>query len=1306
MLQSAGNEKLASEYEQFMKMVCNDIPISKEFSPNLNKPASTLSYHEFNIETNSLNDNNFSFVEHNISGKLDESESSSKIEEKFKANESRQNLEKVSKIEDDQVSSSSSHIQAQKSVTADSKNIRDKGESEDSKSIPSDWENVRIKVERMSDENSDSKETRKKKRRKKTTSSSSESSSSSSSSDSEEEIKRKKRKRKISNDSDSLSDSDSSDSSTSSSDSSSSDNKRKKRKKKKRKAEKRKKKAKRIAKTKKKRRRKISSNSSSSDSSQERKKKRIATKKSKQKKESNNKQDDREDIVKTIQKSPLESSSLENAKLIRTQVPLKKVKEEVKIETRKRSTDKHDVWSKEQDMVRKVISDSDIRSKTHKDEGKRNKVEERYLEEWEMDPVIIPQKGEKLSKSNVEKVENTNVENIRKIEGKDERTKKDDKSKNDEHFKEKCSSISKEIIPGSLKTEEDIDGKKKRKRDKEKKSSSEFLAEWEKESERITQQIMQDEIKLSKKLDKQKKEKWGETEFDTLNVPSLTQLEREVCSRQLLADEWEVDSLEAVPDLTINRKKTSRTSKKLEKEVRYDKKTDMYITIEKETLKECKKRQDRLSAMRIWEEEQEEGEKEAMMLLEQKNKRKRDDWDIEEESFLREKSDRKESIDDNIAIIDSIHKEVNIVSKNVDTSMKHDVITRKKGKKSRWDMASQSEEKIELKAPVMWEEECTEWTKGNKFDHNIERVSLEHCDSILPNTKIRDENVCMIEQQLRKSTTKNSTSSDIIDLFPRKSQDIDLLESSWTAEEHTRSKSRIRSLNSSQEDVFFDKTKELSPSKEQLKDIFEMDMKLTKKNAELYSPSSPAGSQKSDDMEIFKNNHTNSLNLEENFLHDKPKNETVVKSDDESVPNIPLQIKYCDGKYAKSAIKEEFEEILGVKTTEDQTHRTKFDMEASENSPELPMKEPYPDVNYKSLRMDIFTGYESDELRGTLINKSLETVSSSVSTKGTEETNEGKAALKLIPKQLLVRRNNERVKTKLISDDPMQHAAALLTIQKKLRESHAVKNDIKDTTCEESSPEFKIECDKTTSMHAPTAAEVIPTEQTTITDVKVDSKDLSITVKTSITTKSESPGAVKLDFNEYKSGNKGSKLEELRKSRPRNSKDISDMECRIRSPGGEQKKKSPSRKENREDKRINDRNKEKRDKKFDDRERGDRRDNRGLKQEYNESRRRSSPSGSRSKKSISWEREGSRSESHSRSWSRSRSKSPKRKEELFASSSKEKRLSRIDEDRCSRSRIDDRRERPVRSPHRSNTVPYNKGNISLISYFFLFFFCF
>lgn len=854
LLSSAGNEKLASEYEQFMKMVCNDIPVSKDFSPKSvpsKSSTSTLSYHEFNIETNLPEDNNFSFANHSVSGRSDTIDTN-KGEEKLDNNESQQNLDKASK--EDEVSSTSSH--SQERTKPESKEKSEKSESEDSKSIPSDWENVRIKVERLSDENSDSRETRKKRKRKKMTSSS-ESSSTSSSSDSEEEIKRKKKKQKSSKDSDSDSDSDSSDSSSSSSsDSSSSDDKRKKRRKKKRKAEKRKKKAKKIAKAKKKRKRKVSTDSSSSDSFDDKKKKKTASKKSKKKKEHSNKQDENEDIVKAIQKSPLQSLTPENTKLMRSQVPRKKIKEEAKVESRKRSTEKHDIWSQEQELVRKVISDGDVCNKARKDEEKRNKNNEEYLEEWDMDSVIMSQqKGQKLSKSNMEKMEKTEIETIRKIERKDERSKRDERSKKDERFKEKCSSLGKEVIQESMKIDEDNDAKKKKKKDKEKKSGNEFLTDWEKESERMSQQMMQDEMKLSKKLDKQKKDKWGETEFDTLNVPSLTQLEREVNKRQLLADDWEVDSLEAVPDLMINKKKSTRTSKKLEKEVRYDKKTDTYIAIEKETLRECKKRQDRLSAMRIWEEEQEEGEREAMMLMEQKSKRKKDEWDIEEESFLLEKSDKKESIENDISTIDSIHKEISTASKDADAPMKHDSVSGKKGKKSRWDMASQSEEKIELKAPVMWEEECAEWTKMNKFERKIDRVPLDHCDSLIPKSKIKDENICLIDQQSRKSLSKNSASSDIIDLFSRKSQDVELSNSSWTTEEQIRNKSRMRNLdNSSQRDAFFDQTKEQISTSiineqstvEQLKDIFEMDIKLMKKNIDLYSPSSPAASQKSE----------------------------------------------------------------------------------------------------------------------------------------------------------------------------------------------------------------------------------------------------------------------------------------------------------------------------------------------------------------------------------------------------------------------------------------------------------------------------
>ncbi|XP_076249176.1 uncharacterized protein LOC143188653 isoform X2 [Calliopsis andreniformis] len=1256
LLQSAGNEKLASEYEQFMKMVCTDIPGSEDFSPKAvtAKSTSPLSYHEFNIETNLPEDNNFTFEEHKVPEKSDKGDTS-KAEEKFKGNDNRQAVEKITKIVDDQISSSSSHVEVQKR-TGENKEFHDKSDSEDSRSIPSDWENVQIKVERLSDENSDSREVKKKKKRKKMTSSS-ESSSSSSSSDSEEEKKKKKRKRKLSNDDSSYSDSDSSESSSSSSDSSSSDDKRKKKRKKKRKSEKRKKKAKRIAKTKKKRRRKVSSDSSNSDSSDGKRKKKTISKKSKQKCEYTEKQND-EDIIKAIEKSPLECPSPNSSKLIRSQVPIKKIKEEVKVESRKRSSEKHDIWNKEQELTC---------NKIHKDEKKKSKIEERYLEEWEMDPGI-------------EKIENPEVESIRKVEKKDERSK-DERIKKDERFKEKCSSVGKEIVQENTNIEEDSDAKKKKKKDKEKISSNEFLADWEKESERMS---------------KQKKEKWGETDFDTLNVPSLTQLEREVSKRQLLADEWEVDSLEAVPDLTINKRKSSRSSKKIEKEVRYDKKTDTYISIEKETSRECKKRQDRLSAMRIWEEEQEEGEREAMMLLQQKNKRKRDEWDIEEEPFLRKKDERKEDIEDSIPSIDSVHKEINAVSDDIDASIKHDAIAAKRSKKSRWDIASQAEEKIELKAPVMWEEECAEWAKINKFEHKSDKVLLEHCDSILSQSKTLDQDASN-DQQSRKSTSK---SSDIIDLFARKSENVDLLKSSWSSEEPTRGKSRGKGLESdSQRDIFFDKAKEQLPvaitkeqqSVEQLKDIFEIDVTLTKKNIELYSPSSPAPSQKSEE-ETFNDGNSASLNLREEITQDVLKKEASIKSDEESISasSIPLQIKYREGKYTKPIVtKDEFEEILGIQTEE---------LKASEISPSnLPINESRSDsINYKPLCMDIFAEYESEELRGRSSNKTSEAVSST-STKG-GESNEGKAALKLIPKQLLVRRNNERVKAKLISDDPLQHAAALLTIQKKLRESHAMRNDIKHASCEESTSEFKIECEKTTNIDA-SVVDIIPKQQTTITDVKVDSKDLSITVKTSITTKSESPGSVKLDFDrveEYKSADKDiSKMEELKKSKPSSSKDISDTESQIRSPSREQRKKSPSKKDN--DKRVSDRMKEKRDKKFDDRERSDRRDSRSSK-DYTDSKRRSSPSSSRSRRRrsvsphTSWERERSRSESHSRSWSRSRSKSPKRKDDAVASSSKEKRPSRIDEERFGRPRTDDRRERFTRSPPRSNTALYNKDH--------------
>lgn len=444
------------------------------------------------------------------------------------------------------------------------------------------------------------------------------------------------------------------------------------------------------------------------------------------------------------------------------------------------------------------------------------------------------------------------------------------------------------------------------------------------------------------------------------------------------------------------------------------------------------------------------------------------------------------------------------------------------------------------------------------------------------------------------------------------------------------------------------------------------------------------------DIEAFNNSHSNSSNLREDFSY-TPKKEVLIKSDEEfmSIPNIPLQIKYRDNKYPKSTMtKENFEEILGMQTEKETTPK-KFDAKSSDNSLDLSMNEPCPDPStYKSLRMDIFAEFESNASRNRLSNKSSEEVVSA-DTKG-DESLEGKAALKLIPKQLLVRRTNERSKSKLITDDPMQHATALLTIQKKLREAHATKN----VSCGESSNEFKIECEQMIDNDA-SAIDIAPVQQTIVTEA--DSKDLSIPVKTMIATKSESPGSVKLfdHVGEYKSDDKEeAKIEELKKPKISSSKNISDTEEQ-RSPYREQRR-SPSRKENRDDKRITDRGKEKRDKKHDDREKSDRKDGRGSRQEYNE-RRRSSPSGSRKRRRsmsphTSWEQERSRSESQSRSWSRSRSKSPKRKDESFGSSSREKRPSRIDEERGNRFRPDNRREKSTRSPSHFSAAPYNKGS--------------
>lgn len=795
LVQSAGNEKLASEYEQFMKMVCTTTDVTKEHSPKKNlKSTSPHSYHEFNIESNLAEDN--ANIEVPLKEKFDKKDKQAQ-EGSIKSTE----CEESTLSTDCQIQVNENNIQI--------KHVNENDKSEDSKSIPSDWENVRIKVERLSDENTESREVKKKKKKK--TIYSSDSSNSTTSSDSETEKKKRKHKRKVLSNS-SSSDSDSTVSSSSSSDSSSSEEKRK-RKRKKKKIGKKRKKAKRITRIKKKRRRKVSSNSNSTDSDEHIKKKKKAKKKTLEDKSINN-----GDISKIITKSPVIDSSSDRTKILQSVAPAKKIKEEAADEDRKRS-----------DQVvstKKTVSDINIHDKEclkQKKERKENKLDENFIEQWEMNSIMTMQQNDSDTSSQDRTRELEKMDGVEK--GKYRKKRKHSRD-NVNHDKDRSSKVTEEsICEEKARSDEEVEVKRKKRKEKDIKSNAEFLANWERESECITERIH--EAKYLKKLGKQKKEKWGETDFDTLNVPSLTQLDKEVYQKQLLADEWEVDSLEAISDLIMSKRKSSQGSlKKIEKEVRYDRKTDTYIAIEKESMREMKKKQERLCAIRIWEEEQEEGEREEMMLLEQKNKRKTDDWDIEEESLFCKTTEEMEVCKVNDII--TIEKEWTKTDEEKDVKEDTNKLTMKPGKrvkKSRWDMGSQSEEKLEAKD--IWEEEYAEWSKINQCEQEFE--------------KTRKGDLPM----------EGSSKSDLIDFYHGKSQSRESLERSWALEEVT-----IRPMQAKKDTSI----KHLIPAKtndeqlvsikkhqtrDQFKEISDLDVKFKEKTIELYSPSSPALSQKS-----------------------------------------------------------------------------------------------------------------------------------------------------------------------------------------------------------------------------------------------------------------------------------------------------------------------------------------------------------------------------------------------------------------------------------------------------------------------------
>lgn len=796
LLQPAGNEKLASEYEQFMKMVCTTTDVTKEYSPKKNpvKSTSPHSYHEFNIESNFAEDN--TNMEILLKEKFDKTDKPQVLEGSIKSTE----CEESTLSTDCQIQANENNTQI--------KHTNENDKSEDSKSIPSDWENVRIKVERLSDENTESREVKKKKKK---ATSSSDSSNSTISSDSEKEKKKRKRKRKVLGDS-SSSDSDSTDSSSSSSDSSSSEERRK-RKRKKKKVGKKRKKAKRTARIKKKRRRKMSTDSNSSDSDEHTKKKKTK-KKSMEAKSINN-----GDISKIISKSPVIASSSDGTKILQSATSAKKIKEETADEDRNRS---NQVIS----TKKNIVDMSDNECLKQKKERKESKSDESFIEQWEMDSMIMQQNdGETSSQDYTEKLEK--MDSLEK--GKYRRKRKHSRD-NIEQDKDRSFKVNEERIhEGKARSDEEVEAKRKKRREKDiNKSSAEFLANWERENEHITQQI-QNEAKYLKKLGKQKKEKWGETDFDTLNVPSLTQLEKEVYQKHLLVDEWEVDSLEAISDSIMNKRKSSQSSlKKIEKEVRYDKKTDTYIAIEKESIREMKKKQERLCAIRIWEEEQEEGEREEMMLLEQKSKRKTDDWDIEEESLFHKTTEEVEvcKINDTVAI----EKEWAKTDEEKDSKEDTNKLTMKPGKrvkKSRWDMGSQSEKP---EAKDIWEEEHTEWSKINKCEQEFEKTKKRELHSI--------------------DYSESSSKSDLIDLCHRKLQSKESLERSWTSEEvairpvQAKKDTLIKhSISAKTNEEQLVSVKE--HQRDQFKEISKSNVKFQEKTVELYSPSSPALSQKS-----------------------------------------------------------------------------------------------------------------------------------------------------------------------------------------------------------------------------------------------------------------------------------------------------------------------------------------------------------------------------------------------------------------------------------------------------------------------------
>lgn len=395
------------------------------------------------------------------------------------------------------------------------------------------------------------------------------------------------------------------------------------------------------------------------------------------------------------------------------------------------------------------------------------------------------------------------------------------------------------------------------------------------------------------------------------------------------------------------------------------------------------------------------------------------------------------------------------------------------------------------------------------------------------------------------------------------------------------------------------------------------------------------------------------------------------------IPTTDMLLQLTKLRDTKHPADENIENVLDTQL-ERKVSPHKFDIKEVNNLfDDLPMNEPCLNVHgSKSALMDIFAEYESEGSRDK------QPRVSSVTAKDDEPNEEKTAALKLIPKQLLIRRSNEQVKPKHVLEtplqDPVQHAAALLTIQKKLLESHALKSDNKE----------------------PVKYSTASNSETLITDKILDRNEFDVAPKSSVIEyrRSKSPVSEKpVSARSEQSESYNQESKNINTKKYKSSRNLNDTSAQsgVRSPVREQKKKSSSKKES-EKRYSQDYSKDRKERKSNDAEKSDRRDNRGFKPDITDSRRRtSSPLRSKRKKSgspyTSWERQGSGNGSPGHSWSRSCSRSPKRKDESVGSSStrdREKKRDRYDDERSNRSRMDERRERHTRSSPRSS---YDEG---------------